>query len=177
MTTSDTLIGQALVGVGPGGIGEGCGPSPEPERPAVGSAATASEPRPPPQQRQPPRAARPSHNNLDFRLPAAVSDPRGRARACASGGGGEEEARPRPPARMRPPPPEAETWLDGDCWRRECLVGAERSGLFFFFFFFCVRPLASCVLPTLRQGSPGLFDFLGLGPQGLNFMQVRRWDD
>lgn len=97
MTTSDTLIGQALVGVGPGGLWEGCGPSPEAERPAVGSAATASEPRPPPQQRQPLSRSRPSHNNLHFRLSAAVFDPQGRARAGGKG------ARPRARMRFRQP--------------------------------------------------------------------------
>lgn len=88
MTTSDTLIGQALLGVGPGGLTEGCGPSPEAERPAVGSAATASEAAAAASAAAAPVArSLPSHNNLRFRLSAAVSDPPGRARARGKGRG------------------------------------------------------------------------------------------
>lgn len=76
MTTSDTLIGQALAGAGPGGLRRGWEMSREAERPGAGSAATAQSlcrhlssstsssvgnPR--------------SNNNLHFRLPAAVADP------------------------------------------------------------------------------------------------------
>lgn len=48
MTTSDTLIGQALAGAGPGGLRRGWEASWEAERPGVGSAATTSAPLPPP---------------------------------------------------------------------------------------------------------------------------------
>lgn len=79
MTTSDTLIGQALAGAGPGGLKRGWEASLEAERPGAGSAATTSAPQPPPQQQQ--LLARTHHNNLHFRLPATVADPRGHA--CA----------------------------------------------------------------------------------------------
>lgn len=80
MTTSDTLIGQALAGAGPGGLRRGWGSSREAGRPAAGSAATTSAPLPPPPRSSSSRHP-PSRRHLHFRLPAAVADPRGYA--CA----------------------------------------------------------------------------------------------
>lgn len=80
ITTSDTLIGQALAGAGPGGLRRGWEASREAERPGRGA--------PPPPQRGCRRLSSSSssrnpqsHNHLHFRLPAAVADPRGHA--CA----------------------------------------------------------------------------------------------
>lgn len=92
MTTSDTLIGQALAGAGPGGLGRGWESSREAQRPEAGSAATTSAALPLP---LPPRSSPShypqSHNNLHFRLPAAVADARlrkhGAARAPIGWGG------------------------------------------------------------------------------------------
>lgn len=80
MTTSDTLIGQALAGAGPGGLRRGWESSREAGRPEAGSAATTSAPLPP-TRRSSSSHNPPSHNNLHFRLPAAVADPQGYA--CA----------------------------------------------------------------------------------------------
>lgn len=76
ITTSDTLIGQALAGTGPGGLRRGWETSLEAERPGAGSAAAFSA-------AAAAAAARAtlSHNNLHFRLPATVADPQGYA--CA----------------------------------------------------------------------------------------------
>lgn len=93
MTTSDTLIGQALAGAGPGGLRGGWEASREAERPGAGSSATASAP----QRRRchlgssnrssssggSARGPR-NHNTLHFRLPAAVAQARGRAGAEAA---------------------------------------------------------------------------------------------
>lgn len=75
MTTSDTLIGQALVGASPGGLRRGWETSLEAERPGAGSAAAAPQLR-----RNRLNSSRSgchprSHNTLRFRLPAAVPDP------------------------------------------------------------------------------------------------------
>lgn len=93
MTTSDTLIGQALAGAGPGGLRRGWETSREAQRPEAGSAAattSAALPLPMPQHSSSSHYPQ-SHNNLHFRLPAAVADAglrmRGAARAPIGWGG------------------------------------------------------------------------------------------